>query len=166
MNTNTYKVLLIVSVLLLFTGCMKRGSVNFIEEERVITGISFQKYSDKGFLITSGDYGADFESVGMFTFTIYPRANRLETERTVVTKDSSGNEIKEVVKEYEWIKDRPDIQRAFDFIYDEALSRNADGIINLKVESTYKTFWDGNYPENLEGIKIEGYLIRRARSNH
>jgi len=91
-----------------------------------------------------------FDSIEGVTGGWYPRAH--------------GN-VEEIIKIYTWEQERPNLQKLFDYIYQEALLKKADGIINLKVDFVNKPFMDGDYIESITGIKIDGFLIRRVRSS-
>ena len=165
MNKPINKIIISIALLFIFAGCIKRGNIKHREEEKIIEGIDFTWYSKKGFLITAGDYGEDFESIGMFTFTIYPASHRIEKENTIIDEKIDGSRDEEIVKTYIWKQEKPNLQKLFDFIYQEALSKKADGIINLRVDFVAKTFMDGDYVESILGIKVDGFLIKRVRAS-
>ena len=91
-------------VMIIIVGCCLTScaGIDHIPKETTIKCIDLTKYSEKGFLITPGEYGEDYVSLGMFSFSVFPKAEKV----TVDGVDSGfaayprGGEYKESSKRY------------------------------------------------------------------
>jgi len=129
---------------ILLTSCGP-SLADFIPRQQTVIGMDLTKYKEKGFLITPGEYGANYESIGYLYFTIYPEAEKQRTEQGIIS----------------WKLGEVDYQEVIDFAYRTAISKGADAITHLKVRSVQKTHTGVGASVTLDGLEVSGLLIKR-----
>lgn len=145
------KIVLIASVLIGITGC-KQKYVS-VPKQEVITSLDFTKYQQKGFLITPGTYGENYESLGMFSFTVYPESSYF------YKKDMNNKHIQKRMKK--WHQGVVLSQEVLDLAYATAIKKGADAITHFNITNPIKILNDGERDFTIEGLKINGLLIKR-----
>ena len=149
------KILICLSLLILFTGCSR--NISHIKNEVITSSIDFSKYLEKGFLITPGEYGGNYNALGIFVFTVYPDAN-LETKQYKAADGTRAESSR-------WFVTKIKTQEVIDIAYKTAIDKGADGITNFKIRNINKTINDGVGIVSIDGIEIEGLLIKRISKN-
>jgi hypothetical protein len=151
-----YLALLIFAIA--FSGCsqkkqesetLKVRKFKKISKAELIMSFDFTKYSEKGFLITPSHYGSNYETLGLFTFIIYPEAEAFEYDSLFGKKD--------IV----WETKKIDSQEILDFAYKTALKKGANAITHFKIRNVLKTVNDGVENVYIQGLEVEGLLIKR-----
>lgn len=130
------------------TSCAGAG-INLIPKQTIIIGIDLTKYSEKGFLITPGEYGEDYVSIGMFRFSVFPSA-----EKITIPKRGAAP----YTQRTEWKTETIDLQEVMNLAYETAIAKNANAITHLKIESIHKTYAN---TVTIDAIEVSGLLIRR-----
>ena len=141
------KMVLATVILIAISGCSQKYT--HLDKKEVITSLDFTKYQKNNFLITPGDYGEDYEALGMFSFTIYPEANFVKN-----TKDKNSH-LKM------WKQETIFPQDVLDLAYKTALTKGANAITHFKIKSAPNTKHDGIQYFNIIGLEISGLLIKR-----
>lgn len=140
------KKIFFIILLLLTSACAP--SLNQISRQIEIVGYDFTKYSQKGFLITPGVYGENYESIGLLTFSIYPGAKKVKT-------------LKNRQQYWEWEIEKIDPAEVIELAYQEAIKRNADAITHFHIKFDSKSYLDAVDIITITGIQVEGLLIKR-----
>ena len=125
-----------------FVGCSQKYT--HINKQEIISSLDFTKYQKKDFLITPGEYGDNYTTMGIFTFTIYPEVNYNKTYYQWVSKDISSQEI-------------------LDLAYETAIKKGADAITHFKIKTTSKMLDDGIETFSIIGLEMSGLLIKRNK---
>jgi len=138
------KRLALLIIIILLNGCAP--SLTHIPRQTLIVGFDFSKYSQKGFLITPGEYGENYETIGLLTFSIFPEANK---------KQGQDDQFSS------WSIDKIDPAEVIELAYQEAIKRKADAITHFRINFSSKTYsdWDGFV--ELKGVEVSGLLIKR-----
>ena len=139
-------------LLLIIFLCACAPTPDYIRKERLVVGVDFTKYQKKGFLITPGEYGEDYESIGYLYFTIFPDATN--TTRTAGKVRCKGRWY------MGWCMGDVDYQEVLDLVYETAMSKGANALTHLKMKSINKTpnFFDA---PTIRGLEVSGLLIKR-----
>ena len=135
----------ILIILFLVSACAP--VLDHIPRNTEIVGFDFSKYSEKGFLITPGEYGEDYETLGLLTFRIYPEAKKMKHsvgEEWPILEPGwiylGGNDKQKTTR---WAMEVIDPSEAIEMAYQEAIKRNADAITHLEIHFDSKTYPDG-----------------------
>ena len=141
------KLKILGTVLLLFSllGC--GPTITHVPKMQHIASLDFTKYQKDGFLITPGEYGENYEALGLFSFILSAEAN-------LVSKDEM-NRFR--VWEIEEIKP----QEILDIACDTAVEKGADAITHFTIKNGTKTMHDGESSFTINTIEISGLLIKR-----
>ena len=144
----------VISVLMLsFNGCSQKYT--HIDKQEMISSLDFTKYQKKSFLITPGEYGENYIAMGIFTFSVYPEANFIESKS--INKD--GRE--EVSGK--WVTKSLSSQEVLDLAYETALKKGANAITHFKISNTSKMYNDGMRNFSINGLEMSGLLIKRNK---
>ena len=138
--------------ILLFLASACAPTLNYIPRQTEIVGFDFSEYSKKGFLITPGEYGENYETVGLLTFSIYPEAKKIDV---IIKKDGKDVTIKK------WKLAKVDPSEAIELAYQEATKRDANAITHFKINFDSKIYSDGMGTVTITGIQVSGLLIKR-----
>ncbi len=125
---------------------------DFIPKEETIVGIDFTKYSENGFLFTPGEYGEDYSTIGLLTFSIYPEARKVVRE--VKDREYQANKVT-------WEVDKIDPSKVIELAYQEANNRGADAITHFKISFNTKSYADETRIVEITGVQVSGLLIKR-----
>jgi len=146
------QILIILSVIFLFENCASQ-QFQHIDKEKIISSLDFTKYQKNDFLITPGEYGADYTTIGIFTFTIYAEANYIIVEEI----DSEG----EKYNFGKWISNDISAKDILDLAYQTALKKGANAMTHFKLKNISKTIYDGKNEFIVNGLEMSGLLIKR-----
>lgn len=113
------KIFSLLILLITTVACATSPSLNHIPKKTEIVGFDFSKYSEKGFLITPGEYGENYEAIGLLKFRIYPESNEVES-------------IKE--HRYDWEIEEINSEEVIELAYQEAIKRDANAITHFKTK--------------------------------
>jgi len=141
---------IVIAVSLLMGGCSQ--TFTHVDKQESITSLDFTKYKNDNFLITPGDYGENYEALGMFSFTIYPEANYVSDK----AQDNDSNE-----KFLKWKQGIVAPQEVLDLAYKTAITKNANAITHFKIKNIDKVMNDGIHSFVVTGLEISGLLIKR-----
>ena len=146
-------------LLLLIVGCATPPKV--IPEIQLIIDIDFTEYTQKGFLITPNAYTGNYESIGLITLIYYPEARLITKEIEYEGKDKEGNKLTR--KESEWVINKINSKALLDSVYTTCIEMGADAFTQLKILDAPTMPYAINTlnPVSINGIKIEGYAIKR-----
>lgn len=142
------KKLAVLILVVLLGGCAP--ALSNIPRQTEIIGFDFSKYSEKGFLITPGEYGENYEAIGLITFSIYPEATKILSGKTA--RDS---------EEIYWKIGKIAPEEVIELAYQEAIHRKADAITHFSISFDTKTYFDGLVAVKITGVKVSGLLIKR-----
>lgn len=144
------KLFYLISILLLMS-CS--GNKHIYTETAQI--IDYEKYNNKGFFITeSNSVSFDYTPIGSIVVRIYSGHEVVGTE--YVKKFKSTGTYTEIPKMRVGDWRNGDLEDAFIKLHKEAISRGANGVINLKYELL------STFPVNTREIAtITGQLIRK-----
>lgn len=133
-------------LLLILTSCSKPLFVSQMLQQSNTRIISFEKYSNQGFLFSySPTYYGNYESKGMITCELFPQYNFEKDENRFIKS--------EVIVKSDYIVD---IYTAFDSLQKSAVKMGANAIIELKIEQITKTY---TMPQDLN----DRFVIREFR---
>jgi hypothetical protein len=165
------KVIFIFSIFLLLTSCSYK-SQQFASrpETSEVTGISFKKYSDLGFLITPDKYTEAYSSVGIIEVTTIPSAYQA-MDTTIVTDNGSVHKVLYL----KWVVGKVDINTALDKMYEYCVSNGADALVQFSTE--YSTYIYEGFPVvpnkmfinsdgrnvKLPSVSVRGFAIKRIK---
>jgi hypothetical protein len=141
-------------LILLFMASACAPSLKHIPKETEIIGFEFSEYSNKGFLITPGEYGENYETIGLLTFSIYPEANKFEVARRKTQPGKPATDKK-------WKIETINPLEAIELAYQEAIKRGADAITHFKIHFDSKEYVDGITIVKITGVQVSGLLIKR-----
>ncbi len=147
-NLKLLSALTALVLILSFTGCSQKFT--HLDREGAITNLDFTKYQKDGFLITPGDYGADYTSVGLFTFTIYAEADFI-----LIKNKHTGHTAKR------WKSKQINPQDILDIVYETALQKDANAITHFKIKNIFTPTNDGQRIFNRDTLEVSGLLIKR-----
>ena len=136
-----------------FSGCSQKYT--HIDKQENISSLDFTKYQKKNFLITPGEYGDNYTAIGIFTFTVYPEANYIET----INKNNEDEEQ----KTGKWISKNLSSQEILDLAYQTALKKGGNGITHFKIRNTSEMYNDGMHIFSINGLEMSGLLIKRNK---
>jgi len=137
----------IIMLLLLF-GCASGPS--HIPGHTEIAYLDLSTYSQWGFLITPGDYGGDYETIGMISISEYAAA----TKKRV--KSERGNYLER------WTFSSVDPDLLIEKAYDKAISLGANAITRFVIKPESKPFEMTSIGLiSIPGYSVSGMLIKR-----
>ena len=128
-------------------GCAQKFT--HVNKQKNISSLDFTKYQEKNFLITPGEYGDNYTAMGIFTFTVYPEANCIESQKRQ--------------KPCQWISEDISSQEILDLAYETAVEKGANAITHFKIRSTDKMLNDGMQNFSVYGLEMSGLLIKRNK---
>ncbi|MDD3467763.1 MAG: hypothetical protein PHE67_11505 [Campylobacterales bacterium] len=128
----------------IFSGCTM---VKHIEKEEKVAYIDFSKYEQQGFLITTGFYGGEYNSLGLIRISEYQELNMLYSQDKQM---------------HVWYGKPVDISSLLDKAYKEAIAKGADGITDFKIIIDIKNKSPNGMAVGVEGVVISGLLIKRS----
>jgi len=150
------KNLLISSIMALLTlaGCASYPSYDSFD-----TYIDFDKYSQADFFISINDYSGKFAPKGLLSVSCYSGEQKVEVTKP---KDMFNDDIyysssSNYKKEFKACN----INELLDEIVNNARSKGADGLTNLKIVNTSRMLKKGNKKMKQPGILITGFAIDR-----
>ncbi len=154
------KLISILSIIALFMSCITE--LKIINPQSTLSKIDFRKYSTAGFLITPEKYMGEYQSIGMVDYVRKPGANYM----TVATKPderygSSNTQI--YISEKAWRVDPVYLDEVIDELYKQCVELGADALINFKVEITEDNYNNIANPVTINGYRISGFAIKRAK---
>lgn len=153
MLRNPSKLNLVLALPLIFTlSACSLPKRDFIPKEETIVGIEFTKHSNNGFLFTPGEYGEDYSTIGLLTFSIYPDARKVTLP--TVERGQESSKIK-------WEVDEIDPSKVIELAYQEATKRGADAITHFKINFNTKSYPDETRVVEITGVQVSGQLIKR-----
>jgi hypothetical protein len=153
---------LLFPTLLIAGGCAP--ALDRIPRQTKIVGFDFSEYSKKGFLITPGEYGEDYETIGLLTFSIYPEAKKVDViHGTIVGLEPGWIPLETTANmlEKQWIMEVVNPSEVIELAYQQAIKRGADAITHFKIEYDKKEYLDGYRPLEITGVQVTGLLIKR-----
>jgi len=132
------------------------GNLNEIPKYTSVSAISFTKYTENGFLITSEPYLEEYQSIGMINVEFRVPATREKIEKN--EKDSEESYTK-----YYWDVDELSNyqEEIIDLAYDAAIKMGANAIMNFKIKPSEKTYQNGTEIVTIPGVQIYGFAIKR-----
>lgn len=134
--------------LLLVSAC--GPTIKHIPRQVEVVGFDFTKYSEKGFLITPGEYGEDYETIGLLTFSVYPEANR-----------ENNPKAGPAASRFNWVIENINPSEAIEIAYQEAIKRGADAITHFEIDFDKRKYpGPGVY---VTGVQVSGLLIKRNK---
>ena len=128
-------------------GCSQKFT--HIDKQKSISSLDFTKYQKNNFLITPGEYGDNYTAMGIFTFTVYPEANYIETHSREIP--------------HKWVSKHISSQEILDLAYETAIKKGADAITHFKMKATTKMLSDGRENFFINGLEMSGLLIKREK---
>lgn len=153
------KKFIILLITIVLVSCTSLETLYKIEKESLLYGVDLRQYSDKGFLITTEMYPGAYESVGIFTYELYPEVDYKGAGYTINYTDAKGNpHMKEV---YKWVGQPIEVQEAIDSLYHKCLDMGADAFVKLNIEQVSKPYTGIKNPISLSGISVKGFAIKR-----
>lgn len=150
------KKLILCALLGLILFSCKVVEVNTVPRRELLTGVDFREYSKKDFLFTPEKYLGDYESVGLVSFLVMPKADRVKTE-----SNTDSNPWKDTGIIHTWKTEEIDIQNALDGIYKRCIEMGADALVNFHSEVEITDYPYLIPPLKLEGYRITGFAIKR-----
>jgi hypothetical protein len=156
-------ILLAVTTVFLFTGCVELAEMSFYPGEENLTGVDFRKYTNKGFLVTPEKYLGNYESIGLLTYELIPASSYRKTgrqinENHIAGSTSGGPQFYDI---YKWIDQDVDVQMALDSLVNICIDDGADALMNLKREFIFREHTGVKNPHTVIGVSISGFAIKR-----
>ena len=150
------KKLILLSILLIVGGCLKRPPV-YIPEISTFFTIDFTKYTEEGFLFTPLKYDADYESIGLISFYFYPKAKSKKLS-------PAQRERKHTFFMYEWRVEDIKTDKILDEVYKQCIKMGANALTQMSLSDitmSYPNIKTQAPALNITGLKIEGFAIKR-----
>ena len=138
---------IILAVVISMTGCAQKFI--HLDKKETVASLDFTKYQEKGFLITPNTYGGNYESIGLFYFTIEAEADFKSV------KDERGRSFKQ------WVSKDIDTNEVLKLAYETAKNKGSDAITNFKIKNFTVTKSDGSSMFSIDAVEISGLLIKR-----
>lgn len=133
---------------LTLAGCVKQ--ISHIPAVKYTSALDLTRYAERGFLITTGPYGGEYEAVGIVSVLLYPEARReIKTNRE--GWDEPGG----------WSIEEVSYQEAVDSLYHAASRLGANGIMSLNFEAPLRFTSALSDMPVLSGVLAQGLAIRR-----
>lgn len=155
--------LICLAVVFLVSACTQVQTIDHIPKEENVVGIDFTRYSEKGFLFTPGEFGGNYTTIGLLTFSIYPEGRKIPIEsqsnQTQGASPAASNTQSE--QRFAWEIDSIDLYEVIDLAYKEAVKRGADAITHLEIRFKTKSHRDGFDNVDVTGVEVTGLLISR-----
>lgn len=141
---------------LLFSGCTTFPD---LKETFYTQGFNFNKYVEKGFLITPGDYDGKYDVMGLITCSATPEAiKQIYDANFLLTKPKDGTRYYyKMVGTDGFMVKTVNADSLIGFMYNQALELNADAIINFTIFMDVMPRYDIPVP------RVVGTAIRRQK---
>ena len=147
-------VVVVVLIMVIFSGCAKNPKIKHIESKTFTYGFDLSKYAKKGFLFTPNDYGADYVALGMYN--IKTQAEGILIEKKI---SNNGNEF---VDRFWMFKDI-NTSNVVDSAYNFAIKKGANAITSFKITSGFDPMEINGETVKVPYIEISGFLIKRLK---
>lgn len=144
---------LILSALLLLSSC-----ASYPKYETFDSYIDFEKYSQSGFFLSIDNYNKSYMPKGLLSVSCYSGIQKTEVSKP---KDMFNDDVyysssSKFKKEFRSCR----VEELLDEIVDEARSKGADGLINVKIVNTSRMVKEGNKKMKQPGLLITGFAIK------
>ena len=155
-------------IALLIVGCASPPTV--IPEIQLMIDVDFTEYTQKDFLFTPNIYKGDYESIGLITLYYYPEAKRITKEIEYLGQDAKKRKYEDQgggkrtrLISTEWVINEINSNALLDSIYSTCFKMGADAFTQLKIIDApiMSHALNTANPVSINGIKIEGYAIKR-----
>ncbi|MEA2017093.1 MAG: hypothetical protein U9N59_01485 [Campylobacterota bacterium] len=143
------EIVLAATLLVVVSGCSQ--NITHVPQAQLITSLDFTKYKENNFLMTPGEYGGDYEALGIFNFTIVAEANY-----EIPEEERKSNQPKKI-----WVSKDIKAQEVLDLAYETAVKKGADAITHFKMKSGIILKDDGMSMFSIDTLEVSGLLIKR-----
>ena len=144
----TSKLIAIVTLATILTGC---AGVKPREQFEVTHITDFTPYAEKGFLITTGPYGGEYDGMGIVTVTSYAAVLLNESNR--------GGPITTPGRTSLAYRTALDLDQAVAALYEENIAMCVVRVMDLEIDSVYRYLSSGE--SVLDHATLTGLAIRR-----
>jgi hypothetical protein len=144
----------LLSGFIVISGCASHAP-SLIQREVIISDLDFRKYSKNGFLFTPFEYSGKYESIGIVSATIFPKASCIEI---TTSANGLGTPIG-----CQWSIQPVYADDVLATLYTKYSTNGADAIVDLKLSPAVKTLNEGTIKAiRLNGITMTGFAIKRS----
>lgn len=140
----------------LFYGCTTFPD---LKEQFYTQGFNFNKYIDKGFLITPGEYKGDYDVMGLIECSVTPEVmKQIYDANFLLTKPTDGTRYYyKMIGTDGFMVKTVNADSLIGFMYKQALEWNADAIINFTIFMEVMPRYDIPVP------RVTGTAIKRKK---
>ena len=140
-------VLVVAGIAIWFSGCSQK--ITHVDKQEFVSSLDFSKYQKDGFLITPGEFGENYTSLGIFTF-------KVTAEMNYKIKSNSNQRSRKT-----WQATPIKTQEILDLAYETAKEKGADAITHFKMKLDASLSNDGQKSFAIPYYEISGLLIKR-----
>ncbi len=141
-------------LMLLFSSC-----ASYPKYETFDTYIDFEKYSQVGFFLSIDDYNHSYMPKGLLSVSCYSGVQKTEVSKPkdMFNDDLYYSSSSKFKKEFRTCR----VEELLDEIVNEARSKGADGLVNVKIVNTSRMVKEGNKKMKQPGLLITGFAIKK-----